>query len=133
MSSPSPMEMSILVVDDDDFVRNMLVKSLCRHGFTVHDAANGHDAVDFYTRHHDEIAVVLLDVQRPGLDGPATFEQLRALNVDVCVCFMSGNPGAFLPDELLRGGASRFFEKPFDVNELIEVFHAFISRRGPPT
>jgi len=53
-------------------------------------------SIDLYRRHREEIAVVLLDVCIPDLDGFQTLEVLREINPEVQACFMSGNTGAAL-------------------------------------
>ena len=59
----------MLVVDNDHFVRHMVQMALEHFGFEVRVASNGREAIDFYREHRDEIDVVLLDVQMPGLMG----------------------------------------------------------------
>ena len=66
----------VLVVDDEHMVRIMVQLGLERNGFDVWLARNGREAIDLYRGHAEEIAVVLLDVCMPGLDGLATLEVL---------------------------------------------------------
>jgi CheY-like chemotaxis protein len=109
---------SVLVVDDDAAIRAVLRAGLERHGLQVWLAASGEEAIDLYRRHWQAIAVVLLDVRMPGLDGPETFDALRRLDPHVRACFMSGDPGDYEPEELLARGARQVFAKPFRVAEL---------------
>jgi CheY-like chemotaxis protein len=111
----------VLVVDDDHFVRSMLQLGLERDGFDVWLASSGREAIDVYRGHRERIAVALLDVRMPGLDGPGTLDALRELNPDVVACFMSGDTGDYGPDELRRRGATRVIAKPFLLNELANV------------
>jgi CheY-like chemotaxis protein len=108
----------VLVVDDEHFVRLMVQLGLEQNGFAVWLAANGREAIALYREHREQIAVVLLDIRMPGLDGPATLEVLRELNPEVVACFMSGNAGAYRPDELRRRGAAQVFAKPFHLDQL---------------
>ena len=117
----------ILVVEEDDLVRLMLRLGLERHGFRVRLAADGAAAIDLYREHAPSIAIVLLDVCMPGLDGPQTLAALRRMNADVVACFMSGNTGSYEPDELLRRGARHVFAKPFFLDELARNLHALVS------
>ena len=100
---------AVLVVDDEPAIRDVLQTHLQHEGFQVWTAASGEEALDLCCDHADEIAVILLDVRMPGLDGPQTLDGIRALDVDVPVCFMTGSPGDYEPCDLLRqGGASSF-------------------------
>jgi two-component system, OmpR family, response regulator len=111
----------VLVVDDDHLVLVMVQIGLERHGFRVRLASSGREALALYRAHRQEIAVVLLDVRMPGLDGPQTLDALRQLNPAVLACFMSGETGGYEPDELLRHGAAHLIRKPFHVAELANV------------
>jgi CheY-like chemotaxis protein len=111
----------VLVVDDEQMVRIMLQLSLERNGFDVWLAGSGQEAIDLYRQHTDKIAVVVLDVRMPGLDGPHTLEGLRELNPDVQACFMSGETGAYEPEELLQRGAAYVIAKPFLLDELANI------------
>src|ERR1700679_86375 len=85
----SPEAPGVLIVDDDDLLRNLMSIVLQRRGFTVWTAASGAEALTAYRQHGQRIAVVLLDVRMPVQDGPATLAQLRQLNPELCCCFMS--------------------------------------------
>jgi CheY-like chemotaxis protein len=108
----------VLVVDDDELLRNLMSIVLQRRGFTVWTAASGAEAVTAYQQFGRQIAVVLLDVRMPVQDGPETLVQLRLLNPALRCCFMSGHTGAYTLDDLLACGASQCFEKPFQLEEV---------------
>ena len=84
-------------------------------------AASGEEALDHCCEHSDEIAVILLDVRMPGLDGPQTLDGIRELDVDIPVCFMTGDPGKYETSYLLRQGARHLFRKPFRMDEILRV------------
>jgi CheY-like chemotaxis protein len=99
----------------------VLQSGLQYRGFMVWLAADGVEAQGVYRAHREEIAVVLLDVRMPGLDGPQTLAALREIDPAVCCCFMTGNMGLYLPEELLALGAAAVFPKPFDLPQLAEA------------
>ena len=101
----------VLVVDDEHIVRIMVQLGLERNGFDVWLARNGREAIDLYRRHAEEIAVVLLDVCMPGLDGLETLEVLRELNPEVLACFMSSETGA-LPAGRAASARRRVMSSP---------------------
>jgi CheY-like chemotaxis protein len=75
-------------------------------------AAGGEEGIELYRTHRDEIALVLLDVQMPELDGPATLVRVRAIDPSVKCWFMSGNIGAYRVEDL-RGLGCGILVKPF--------------------
>jgi CheY-like chemotaxis protein len=111
----------VLVVDDEHLVRIMVQLGLERNGFDVWLASGGREAIGLYRKHRDSIAVVLLDVRMPGLDGPQTLDALRELNPGVRACFMSGDTGAYELDGLRERGAVCVIAKPFHLEDLANV------------
>lgn len=111
----------VLVVDDDLFVGNLVRLGLQQNGFDVLLARNGLEAINLYRECGQKIAIVLLDVVMPGLDGVETLEAVRELNPDVLACFMTGNPGAYEAGELLERGATCVIPKPFHLDQVVEM------------
>jgi CheY-like chemotaxis protein len=99
-------------------MRTMLHVGLQFHGFTIWLARDGAEALEFYRSHQQHIALVLLDVCMPNLDGPQTLDQLRQLHPGVRCWFMTGNSGGYTIGELLERGAERVLAKPFSLVEL---------------
>jgi DNA-binding response OmpR family regulator len=120
----------VLVVDDEHMVRAMVQLGLERQGFNVWQACGGREALRLYRKHRDDIAVVLLDVRMPGLDGPQTLEALRELNPEVRACFMSGDTGGYGPVQLRQRGAACVIAKPFRLEDLANVLRLVM--RGVP-
>jgi CheY-like chemotaxis protein len=116
--APGP---GVLVVEDEAALRTMLQRGLELYGFTVWTAPGGREALALYQAHRDAIAVVLLDVQMPGLDGPHTLQAVKALNPDVPCCFMSGHTGEYTAEQLRELGAAHLFAKPFRLADVARV------------
>jgi len=114
-------KLGVLVVDDEHLVRIMVQLGLERNGFEVWLAPNGREAVDLYRAHREDIAVVLLDVRMPGLDGPQTLDALRELDSEVLACFMGGTKEDYNPKELRQRGAAYVIAKPFHLDELANI------------
>ena len=130
---PSAAPPGILVADDDENIRFLLRLTLRQAGFDPLLAADGHAAVELFRRHRDRIQVVLLDVKMPGLDGPGALAQIRQIAPQVPFCFMTGHAAHYGADNLLALGAARVFEKPFDLDDLIETLGELCDRpRLPP-
>lgn len=118
----------VLVADDEHMVRTLLQLGLEREGFEVFLARNNQETIDLYRRHVDEIAVVLLDIRMPDLDGLQTLESLRQLNPHVRACFMSGENVACEPEDLLKRGAEYVITKPFHLDHLATILRQMTSR-----
>lgn len=103
----------ILVVEDDAAVGEMLEVVLRNYGFVVKLALSGQEAIELYQQQHQTIALVLLDVQMPKMDGPTTLAALKKIRPNLRCCFMSGHTGKYDTDELLGMGACHVFPKPF--------------------
>jgi CheY-like chemotaxis protein len=118
----------VLVVDDDPQVRRLLELALSRCGLTVWSAGNGWEAAELYRQHRDAIAVALLDVQMPGLDGPWTLAALQQVNPHVRAVFITGNSGDYDAELLLAMGAAGVLQKPFSLAEVAQA----VRRLLPP-
>src|SRR5262249_12979335 len=130
-SSPSSPPIGILVVDDEAPVRALLQAGLRQYGFTVWLAADGREALHVYRHNQDVIALVLLDVRMPGLDGPQTFHGLRQINTEVRCCFISGHTGDYSEESLLQLGALHVFGKPFRLPELAKILRGLADQGEP--
>jgi CheY-like chemotaxis protein len=131
-SSPRPVRRPrILVVDDTISFRTLMDEGLRSFGFDVYLAAGGLEALEIYKRHGGDIALVLLDVCMPGLDGPQTLASLQQLNTEVVCCFMDRRNGTYTERQLLQLGAARLLRKPFLLTEVRRVFQMLVSDREP--
>ncbi|MBI1914143.1 MAG: response regulator [Planctomycetes bacterium] len=118
----------VLVVDDETAVLCVVAARLRHEGFKVWLAGGGHQGIEVYQRHLEEIGVVLLDVQMPGMDGPQTLTVLQKLCPTVRCCFMTGNSVPSTEAGLLERGAVRVFRKPIVFTELIDTLNQLGSR-----
>ena len=110
---------TILVVEDDDGVRQFVRMGLEHAGYTVIPVANGEQALQLYLENPDRIDLVLTDVMMPTRTGPELAMELRRLCPKLCVVFMSGFIGGMQPAELPPG--IPFLEKPFTLDRLLHV------------
>jgi len=109
---------TILVVEDDDAVRNMTREFLKINGYTVIEARSAADAIQFTQRHKEPIDLVLTDVVMPGMKGRELAERLAELRPSVKVLYMS----AYTEDAVINYGildpGTAFIEKPFSPDSL---------------
>jgi CheY-like chemotaxis protein len=110
---------TILLVEDEDGVRELLYKVLTEHGYTVIEARHGRDALSVAAGHSEPIQLLLTDVVMPEMGAGELAEQLLAQRPDLKVLFISG----YTNDEVVRRGVSgheaAFIQKPFQPEELM--------------
>ncbi len=109
---------TILVVEDDESVREVAVLSLELHGFKVLTAIDGNDAMRIVEKHPESIDLVLTDVVMPNLSGPELARRLRIQFPQIKVLFMSG----YTDDAVVRHGLLEatvsFIQKPYTLQSL---------------
>ncbi len=123
-STPSPRShderrIRIMVVDDEDDVRDVVSEMLVSKGFVVTCFSNGQDALTTYVRDPSEYDVILLDMVMPGMCGRETLLGLRKINPEVKVLLSSGFSEEDGDFDVLADGACGFVQKPYGINELI--------------
>ncbi len=106
----------ILVVDDEDFVRDLIAAQLEDLGYQVVVARDGREAAEIFARDHAGIDAVLLDTLMPRLGGAQALGKLRAIAPGVPVVMLSGYCADV--EALIRAGANAFLAKPFTAAEL---------------
>ena len=106
----------ILVVDDEEPVRDVLCEYLESQGFGVEAAPDGETALAALGRHRPDL--VLLDVRMPGLDGVEVLRRMRHAAPHVPVIMVTANESVGLAREMLELGAFDYVAKPFDFSYL---------------
>jgi len=110
---------TVLVVDDEEGVRDLAKRMLESAGLTVLIAGDGQDAVEVLREHMDEIAVVLLDMTMPEMSGEEAFEELRRLRPDLPVLLCSGYAEEDATSHFAGKGLAGFIHKPFELDQMI--------------
>jgi two-component system, NtrC family, response regulator HydG len=117
----------ILIIDDDDAVRNTLERTLRGAGHTVQAAASGDEG--FELARGGAFDVVLSDLQMPGLSGLDVLRKLREARVDSTFIILTGFGTLDTAIEALRLGAVDFLQKPFLRDELLARIRSAAERR----
>jgi PAS domain S-box-containing protein len=110
---------SILVVEDEEPLLNVLSGLLKSKGYRVFIAHDGFEAVETYEQHHNDIAVVVSDLGLPRMTGQDAFLRMKSVNPKVKVIFGTGYLDPDLKSELLNLGAKGFLAKPYSQDELL--------------
>lgn len=112
----------ILLIDDEESVREITRQLLETLGYTAQCADGGAAGLKIYQDGQDSISAVLLDLMMPGLSGEETFSRLRQINPSVKVILMSGFDADGATARLLSAGADGFIQKPFQKSTLAKAF-----------
>jgi DNA-binding NtrC family response regulator len=119
---------TILVVDDEEALREVTGRILTRNGYTVILAASGAQAIELAAAHIGPIDLVLTDVMMPKMQGPAVANEMRRLRPGIPVLFMSGHAQPVLEAEAVLGTEFLLVEKPFDQVTLLENVRKALDR-----
>jgi len=110
---------TILLVEDDDTLRQLIARGLKKYGYTVLKAGNGGEALLLCEKEDSPIHLLLTDVVMPQMSGRELAERLAALHPDMKILFMSGyTENAMLSNGVLKSKMG-FLQKPFKVNKLV--------------
>jgi putative two-component system response regulator len=118
---------AVLVVDDDETVRDVLRTHLAKRGFDVLVARSSRQALEIF--HEHKPPAVVTDIRMPDGDGFALLAELHGVDPDVVVVMTSGAPSVDLALRTLRAGAVDFMEKPFDFSALAKTLRKALLRR----
>ncbi|MDP6635693.1 MAG: PAS domain S-box protein [Phycisphaerae bacterium] len=108
----------ILVVDDEQSVRNFVRTSLQNLGYTVSAEAEGSAGVDYYREHYQDIDLVIIDLIMPRMSGQDAFREMKKINPDARILVSSGFSYTQATRQMLNEGAVGLLNKPFQITEL---------------
>ena len=130
MTAPDTLDApTILLVDDEQSVRSIVVKILRRAKYNVLEAESGEAALRISESHPDKIDLLLSDMYMPGLRGPEVAQALAPMRPGLRVLFMSG-----YADQDSRSGVplgANFLNKPFSGQELAAKVEAVLKAPAP--
>jgi CheY-like chemotaxis protein len=115
---------SVLVSDDDPYMRRLLRAFLIRAGYHVVEAADGNDVI--LVIESEQIDVVILDKEMPGMNGLDVLSYLRQRCSRIPVILITAFGGPEVAEESRRRGACRYVEKPFRVAAIVETVQAVL-------
>jgi len=119
---------TILLVDDEESVRNVGKAMLERGGFTVLAAADGREAVEVFRLCADGIDAVLLDMTMPGLNGREALRAIHEIRRDVPILLCSGYGEQDATRDLGCGSLAGFIQKPYQLEQLLAAIRGVLNR-----
>jgi two-component system, cell cycle sensor histidine kinase and response regulator CckA len=124
----SPEQTTVLLIDDEQSVRSIVLKILKRAKYNVIEAESGDAALKAAGEHQGPIHVVVTDMYMPGMRGPEVVEALSKLRPGLRALFMSGYTDQDSRTAVPEG--ANFLHKPFSGKDLTGAVEAVL--RGPP-
>ncbi len=119
---------TVLVVDDEPFIREIAGEILAEADFEVLTARNGQEALDAYRVHRDRIGCVLLDMTMPVMDGLAALKEIKTLDPEARVVLCSGYAQHDIHNHVGEGMADAALPKPFQPEKLLNTVESIIAR-----
>ena len=119
---------TILIVDDEPSVREVLVTyfehAYVPRGYAVETAADGAEALEAVRRRRP--ALVLLDIEMPGMDGVAALRGIHAIDPKIPVIMVTGNESTRIAGEVIKDGAFSYLPKPVKIQYLDHLVAAVL-------
>ncbi|MGD8561895.1 MAG: response regulator [Desulfarculaceae bacterium] len=112
---------TILFVDDEKTLRDMVGTMLKVSGYRVLTAANGSEGLEVFRTRHKDIHAVILDWTMPGLTCCEVIQRLHQLKKSLPTIVISGHPQRLLQGQMNGNGQTRFLQKPFGLDQLRET------------
>ncbi len=117
----------IMVVDDEENIRNVAAATLETFGFRSMTAVDGTDALAVYSQHRTEIAAVVTDMAMPFMDGPSLIRALKKMNPHIKVIAVSGLFNERQTAELKNLGVDSRLEKPYTAETLLTTLRGLLA------
>jgi two-component system, cell cycle sensor histidine kinase and response regulator CckA len=120
---------TILLVEDEEMLLDVMINILEEKGYTVLLARNGQEGLDLYLKYRKNIALVLTDLGLPGISGIELFDKIREIDPHMHVVLASGyiEPGD--KSKYLAAGIDGFITKPYDPSELLLMIRELIDKK----
>ena len=113
-------DLVVMVVDDEPDLRNFCVTALGEIATKILTAGNGVEALEQFEKANRKVDLVLMDLTMPKMSGPECFQRLRAIDPNLRVLISSGYSLDIEAEKILKGKATGFLPKPYDLNQLME-------------
>lgn len=118
-------EQTILVVDDQMFIRRIISDYLESANYRVMEAKNGREALDLFWANQSEISLIILDIMMPEPDGLEVCEQIREVS-SVPIILLTASDDDSNEIRGLRLGVDEYMKKPFDNKELVQIVNRLL-------
>ena len=117
---------TVLLIDDEEVVRDVFAETLTDAGWNVLAAADGESGIRMFSEHPGRIALVVLDLSMPGMDGAETLRNLRQVDPAAKVVLSSGYGEEEAMSRFEGLGLSGFLQKPYQWGRLKEILESYL-------
>jgi CheY-like chemotaxis protein len=115
-----PGSATILVVEDDSVVREVVCSMLKQNGYRVIESDSPQSAIELSKKHTGDIHLLLTDVVMPGMKGPEVYQLIFNIHPETKVLYMSGYPQDFISRQGILHDGVQFISKPLTINSLLK-------------
>lgn len=115
--------MHILIVDDEDVIRQLFTSGLNNSSYQVTTTAGSMEALALVDKKHFDL--IFLDLVMPEIDGSELFRRIRQKDKHVPVVIITGYPDNDLMNKAMEQGPLLVMKKPFDNDDILQVVHSF--------
>ncbi len=122
------MKVHILIVDDEEMIRDLLFSALAQEGYVCHQASNVDDA--FALLDEQPVDLVISDIMMPGRSGVELLRGLKSINPDIAVLMITGLSDMSTAMDCVHLGADDYITKPFGINRVMLTVRNMIERRS---
>lgn len=118
---------AILVIDDEEAVRDIVKEILESSGYTVIIASSGEQGLELFRQHETSIALALVDLSMPGIGGEETLRRLRSLSPSLLIILSSGYSESEVAERFPTEKPDAFIQKPYKPAALLELIRSLTS------
>jgi len=126
--TPPPEPQTILLVEDEEMLRDLGVEVLQSEGYRVLVARDGLEAVEIFAANCDGIGLVVCDLGLPKLGGREVFLRMKEIKPSVRVIVASGYLEPSMHSDILKAGVLDTIQKPYDLREFLHKIQAVIGK-----
>jgi PAS domain S-box-containing protein len=120
---------TILIVEDDRQVRNLMKEVLSKSGYSILEAVDGEDAMSVFSENKDAIHLTILDVMMPRKNGKEAYDAMQKTSPDAKVIFISGYSADVIQRKNILKKGSHFISKPVSPTELLNMVRTVLDKK----
>jgi len=119
--------LTVLIADDEKYIRDLTTKMLNISGYKVHLARNGREAIEIFSEKKDEISCILMDLTMPELDGKEALTEIRKIDSNIPIIITSGYCEFDIISKFTGEKISGFLQKPYNLEDVISAIEDAVS------